>query len=92
MLVLSGGYIGFLPRHYAAPYVGDGRLRAIRTDEFGYASTFYAAMRAGSGENRVLAAFLEDLDAMIGHAATGELARTWAVARPVVSRQARPET
>lgn len=92
MLVLSGGYIGFLPRHYADPYVRDGRLRAIRTEEFGYASTFYAAKRAGSAANRVLAAFLEDLDATISEAAMGELAGIWSVPRPAVGRQARVET
>ena len=91
MLVLSGGYIGFLPKHYAAPYVRDGRLRPIRTDEFGYASTFYAATRAGSGANRVLVAFLEDMDAMISRAADGDLAAIWSVARQTHARQGRAE-
>jgi hypothetical protein len=89
MLVLSGGYIGFLPRHYAAPYVSDGRLRPIRTEEFGYASTFYAAIRAGTGANRVLAAFIEDMDAMISRAGEGDLAAIWSISRPTAPGQGR---
>jgi DNA-binding transcriptional LysR family regulator len=81
MLVLSGGYIGFLPRHYAAPYVAEGRLRAIRSDEFGYSSTFYAATRASAAGNRVLAAFVEDLDTILADAASGPAAAAWALTR-----------
>ena len=40
MLVLSGGFIGFLPDHYADPYVATGKLRAIRPDQMTFQDEF----------------------------------------------------
>jgi DNA-binding transcriptional LysR family regulator len=76
MLILSGGYIGFLPCHYAEPFVRGGQLRAIRTAEFGYDSAFFAATRAGAEAGRVLA-FLDDLDAALSEALAGPAADAW---------------
>lgn len=34
MLILSGGYVGFLADHYAAAWVAKGELQAVASDEF----------------------------------------------------------
>lgn len=40
LLLLSGAYIGFLPDHYAADAVRQGRLRALAPERFTFEDTF----------------------------------------------------
>ncbi len=40
LMLLSGAYIGFLPDHYAAPAVRDGRLKALAPNRFTFEDTF----------------------------------------------------
>ena len=40
ILVLSGAYIGYLPEHYAQPWVDQGRLRVLLPATFGYQAPF----------------------------------------------------
>lgn len=61
MLILSGTYIGYLPDHFAAPWVARGQLRQLRPDEFVYACPFDAVTRAGKGRSALRDAFLEVL-------------------------------
>lgn len=42
-LILSGAYLGYLPAHYARPFVDAGRLKALRPDLFDYAAPFQLA-------------------------------------------------
>lgn len=63
LLILSGRYVGYLPTHYAARWEADGRMRAIRPDRLGYASTFEVATLRSGARLRVPNAFLEDLTA-----------------------------
>lgn len=44
-LVLSGRYLGFLPDHYAAPFVRDSRMRAVRPSVLHYDCRFSAIHR-----------------------------------------------
>lgn len=36
MLILSGKYVGYLPEHYALPWVQSQKLRALLPTEYGY--------------------------------------------------------
>jgi LysR family transcriptional regulator, transcriptional activator for bauABCD operon len=40
MLILSGRFLGYLPTHYAAPWVAQGLLRDLAPARFGYGAPF----------------------------------------------------
>jgi LysR family transcriptional regulator, transcriptional activator for bauABCD operon len=63
LLVLSGLYIGFLPAHVAAQWIGMGRMRKISEDRFAYDAAFSTAMRKTSVEDPALRAFIRHLGA-----------------------------
>ena len=48
-LILSGGYVGYLPEHYAQPWMDQGRLRVLLPASFGFQSPFMLATRRGRG-------------------------------------------
>lgn len=56
-LVLSGCYVGFLPDHYAAQFVQDGRMHAIGADLLRYNTPFHCVRRRGPPLTRVADAF-----------------------------------
>jgi DNA-binding transcriptional LysR family regulator len=56
-LILTGAFLGYLPEHFAAPYVAAGRLRALRPDLFSREPLFQAAFDANRGDNAVLTLF-----------------------------------
>lgn len=60
-LVLTGRYIGLLPEHYAAQWVSQGRLVALRPADFAHGIDYYAVTRAGRRPNRILETFLDGL-------------------------------
>ncbi|WP_342616831.1 LysR family transcriptional regulator [Rhodoferax sp. GW822-FHT02A01] len=47
ILILSGAYTGYLPEHYAQPWVDQGRLKVLLPSAFGYQSQFSLAVRRG---------------------------------------------
>lgn len=61
ILILSGRYIGFLPEHFAKPYVETGRLKRIRADRFHYSSDFYAILKRQPKPSRIAQTFLDCL-------------------------------
>ncbi|GAA0574732.1 LysR family transcriptional regulator [Caenispirillum bisanense] len=61
MLILSGGYLGYLPTHYAAPWVVAGQLKALLPEATAYAAPFDLVTRRGARETRVLATMVADL-------------------------------
>ena len=67
-LVLSGLYLGFLPDHYAAPFVSEGRLRAVNPTLLRYECHFAAIWRRLPPPLRLTEAFVACLLAC--HAAT----------------------
>ncbi|MFW6076811.1 MAG: LysR family transcriptional regulator [Hyphomicrobiales bacterium] len=57
MLILSGGFIGYLPAHYARDWVERGELRLIGDDLYGYDSVFYMVTQRGGMENPLVKLF-----------------------------------
>ncbi len=60
-LLLSGCYLGYLPDHYAKPFVEQGLIRAIGTDTFNYECEFFAIYRSSPKPSRLLQTFLDCL-------------------------------
>lgn len=61
VLILSGGHLGFLPDHYAAPWVARGELIALDTERLRHASDLQVAMHPDSTTRPVIQAFVEQL-------------------------------
>lgn len=60
MLILSGKYIGYLPEHYALPWVQQQRLRALLPTDYGYQAPFSLIFRRGRSKE-ILIRTLRDL-------------------------------
>lgn len=60
-LVLSGGFLGFLPDHYADHFIREDRLRAIRPKVFNYRCGFSVIDRREPAPTRVAKAFRDCL-------------------------------
>lgn len=58
MLVLSGHYIGFLPRHMAEIWLNAGQMRAIKPGRFGFHSQHFLAFRQSERERPMIRALL----------------------------------
>jgi DNA-binding transcriptional LysR family regulator len=73
MLVLSGRHLGYLPEHFAAPYVKDGVLAPLNPHAMRYRVAFQMVTRAErlsgarGAKREIVEAFLEDMAA--AHAA-----------------------
>ncbi|MBI1416414.1 MAG: LysR family transcriptional regulator [Limimaricola sp.] len=61
LLILTGAFLGYLPEHYAAPYVAAGRMRALAPDRFGYVAQFQLAYLQDRLEVPRIAALVEAL-------------------------------
>jgi DNA-binding transcriptional LysR family regulator len=57
MLILTGRFLGFLPQHYAAPLVREGRLRALRPDLININTTFNLILRHNAPRSPLVKAF-----------------------------------
>jgi DNA-binding transcriptional LysR family regulator len=89
-LILSGAYLGYLPEHFARPFVDGGRLRAIRSDLFAYTAPFQIAYSPDRSRQPVLKAFLRvagEVFAATAAAGTdgGRIRRSRQPGRPSVS-------
>ncbi len=60
-LLLSGCYIGYLPDHYAKPFVEQGLIRNIGTDTFQYRCEFLAITRRAPKPSRAVKLFMDCL-------------------------------
>lgn len=60
-LLLSGCYIGYLPEHYAKPFVEQGLIKNIGTETFDYKCEFFAIYRASPKPSRLVQTFLDCL-------------------------------
>ncbi len=61
ILILSGGFIGYLPAHFAAAWVERGELRCLCDKTLSYDSTFYAVSQRSTSENPLARRFLVSL-------------------------------
>ena len=59
ILILSGGYIGYLPEHYAGYWVDQQRLRPLLPASFGYQAPFSLIYRRGRAREPLVLAFRE---------------------------------
>jgi len=64
LLIFSRHHLGFLPEHYAAPYVDQGLLAALNPATLRYDTTFHAVTRLRRHLTEVTKAFLDDLAAV----------------------------
>lgn len=62
-LILSERYAGFLPEHYAARFVDEGRMCAIGTGLFQYRCDWHVFVSRGAGPSRGQRRFIEILRA-----------------------------
>jgi len=65
MLLLSGGYIGYLPTHFASPWVRRGGLTAIGSKDLRYESQFSLIVKTGIELNPLAIPFIEDLNSAL---------------------------
>lgn len=72
MLILSGNFIGFLPCHFAAPWVEAGEMRAIKPRAYAFSSTHKVAYRKADAGRSLVQAFLKAL-LKPAHVGGGEL-------------------
>jgi DNA-binding transcriptional LysR family regulator len=63
MFVLSGYFVGYLPDHYAATWVRQGRFRALLPEAAGLSSPFVIATRQAERAPAVLDLFIRELTA-----------------------------
>ncbi len=63
MMILSGRFIGYLPRHIGEDWVARGRMRVLRPESYGFDSVHFAATRRLKGEQPLVDAFIRELKA-----------------------------
>lgn len=63
MLILSGVHLGYLPVHFAAPYVERGLMAALNPGELKYDVGFHIVTRHRRHHDEILRALLEDIRA-----------------------------
>lgn len=61
LLILTGNYIGFLPKHYATHLFGGNKLKALLPEEIKISTPFSLVVKKGSALNAVLTLFLDAL-------------------------------
>jgi DNA-binding transcriptional LysR family regulator len=61
MLILSGRHLGFLPGHFAEPYVALGLLAPLVPGQLHYGATFHLVNRSRKAQDGILTALLEDM-------------------------------
>ena len=61
LLILSGHHLGYLPEHFAAPYVSQGLLAAVNPEKLSYEVTFHLVIQKQGRRSPVIEAFVEDL-------------------------------
>jgi DNA-binding transcriptional LysR family regulator len=60
-LILTGGYIGYLPDHYAANWVNKGQMKPLCPQRLNFDTKLAVVTRKGRRPNLLLETFLESL-------------------------------
>jgi DNA-binding transcriptional LysR family regulator len=63
MLILSGHFIGFLPRHMGDEFAEKGQMRALKPQTYQFTSQHFAAYRAADAEQPLTKLLLRELRA-----------------------------
>lgn len=71
MMILSGRFIGYLPRHIGEDWVGRGQMRVLKPESYGFDSAHFAATRRLKGEQPLIDAFIRELQAQARPMAEG---------------------
>ncbi|AUA55361.1 Cyn operon transcriptional activator [Achromobacter spanius] len=66
MLILSGAHLGYLPEHFAAPYVTAGLLHALDANTFHYEVDISMVAKKRRYLNDITVAFMEDISKAMG--------------------------
>lgn len=66
ILIMSGRYCGFLPSHFAEPYVRQGLLQALNEEDLSYRVTIHTCSRRTTRRSDIIEAFMSDLRAIMG--------------------------
>lgn len=61
IFVLSGRFVGFLPRHYAQTWTARGEMRQLMPQKGSFGSTFYIVTRRDARTSQLMATFIDDL-------------------------------
>lgn len=67
ILVMTGGFLGYLPRHYAAPLERQGKLRQLLGSRSGYQSSVAAVFKPNAQQSRPLRRLLVALEDACAH-------------------------
>jgi len=62
-LIISGGYLGFLPDHYAEAWEARGQIRRLPASVASYTCRFEVMTRRGSRQTELSKTFIADLRA-----------------------------
>jgi DNA-binding transcriptional LysR family regulator len=61
MLILSGRFIGFLPKHIAAPWEAQGLMRLLRPQAYGFESQHFIATRTVDTERPLVRLLVQEI-------------------------------
>ena len=61
MMILSGRYIGFLPRHIGDAWAGQGQMRAVKPNVYSFASQHFVATRAGDAQRSLVQSLVKEI-------------------------------
>jgi DNA-binding transcriptional LysR family regulator len=61
LLIKTGRFVGFLPQHYAAPWVAQGQFRAVRPDLISILTPFNLILRHNTVRSPLVKAFAQAL-------------------------------
>lgn len=86
MMILSGHFIGFLPCHFADPWVERGEMRRLQPETYSFISPHFAALRQKDKDHPLIARFLKDVQ----QAAQGEKAEAKTRSRKAAARKSEP--
>ena len=62
LLISSGQFMGYLPKHYAQTWLDTDDMRAIDHLNLEHESPFYLAMRASSSMQNIVKVFVQDIN------------------------------
>ncbi|MEP9369433.1 LysR family transcriptional regulator [Xanthobacter sp. VNH20] len=65
MMILSGHFIGYLPRHMGDDWARRGEMRALKPESYGFESAHFVATRRLKGEQPLVDAFIKELKAQV---------------------------